>query len=39
VQARNQFVTLPAIEVTATRTIKSAAGNRWIVPAALKQKS
>jgi hypothetical protein len=39
VQARNQIVTLPAVEVTATRATKSAAGNQWIVPAALKQKS
>jgi hypothetical protein len=39
VQARNQIVTLPAVEVTATRAIKSAAGSQWIVPAALKQKS
>ena len=39
VQARSQFVTLPAVEVTATRATQSAAGNKWIVPATLKQKS
>ena len=38
-QAPNQLVTLPAVEVTATRATKSAASNAWIVPATLKQKS
>ena len=34
-----QVVTLPAVEITASRPTKSAANNRWSVPAVFKQKS
>ena len=34
-----QVVTLPAIEITASRPTKSAANSRWNVPAVFKQKS
>jgi len=34
-----QVVTLPAVEITASRPTKSAANSRWNVPAVFKQKS
>lgn len=39
INAPAQVVTLPAIEITASRPTKSAANARWNVPAVFKQKS
>lgn len=38
-QAPAQLVTLPTVDVVGTRQSKSAANNRWNVPAVFKQKS
>ena len=37
VQAPTQVVTLPAVEVVGTRATKSAANNRWTLPAMFRK--